>query len=396
MTYADRWLLPDGVEDILPAKALRIESLRRRLVDLYGRWGYELVIPPLMEYTDSLLIGLGRDIDLMTFKVTDQLSGRSMGIRADITPQTARMDAHSLKRSGPSRLCYAGHVLHTRPKSPLATRSPIQAGVELYGEAGVSADTEVISLLLASLQESGLEQLNIDLGHVGIYRSLADAAGLDEAGEQDLFDLLQAKASTDIRHWVKANVASAELSEMLLALPQLAGDREVLQRARKVLARAPADVLTALDTLETVAETIARRYPAAQLYFDLSELRGYHYHTGIVFAAFAPGYGAAVANGGRYDHVGEVFGNARPATGFAVDITALDGLLQPVQGRRGAIFAPAVDRADNDDYWNKITELRDSGEVVVCGFAGQEASAATPACDRQLVFEGGDYRLQPL
>lgn len=394
MTFADRWLLPDGVEDILPDKALRIESLRRRLVDLYRRWGYELVIPPLIEYTDSLLIGLGRDIDLMTFKVTDQLSGRSMGIRADITPQTARMDAHSLRRNGPSRLCYAGHVLHARPKSPLATRSPIQAGVELYGEAGVSADIEVISLLLASLQESGLEQLNIDLGHVGIYRCLADAAGLDKAAESEFFDLLQAKASADIRCWVDANVSSAELSHMLLALPKLAGGREVLASARKILARAPVDVVQALDTLETVSSTIAERYPEANLYFDLSELRGYHYHTGMVFAAFAPGYGAAVANGGRYDHVGEVFGNARPATGFAVDITALDGLVKTSGGReKGAIFVAAEQL---DAAWAKVTELRAAGEVVVCGFEGQAVVDASPACDRQLSLRAGEFHIQSL
>lgn len=394
MTFADRWLLPDGVEDILPDKALRIESLRRRLVDLFGRWGYELVIPPLIEYTDSLLIGLGRDIDLMTFKVTDQLSGRSMGIRADITPQTARMDAHSLRRQGPSRLCYAGHVLHTRPKSPLATRSPIQAGVELYGEAGVAADIEVVSLLLAALQESGLEQLNIDLGHVDIYRCLAAAAGLNQAAEQDLFDLLQAKAMADIRTWVSANVADPQLASMLQTLPQLAGERDVLSEARRVLAGAPEAVGLALDTLETVSGSLAARYPAARLYFDLSELRGYHYHTGMVFAAFAPGHGDAIANGGRYDHVGEVFGNARPATGFAVDITAVDGLLKASAGARaGAIFAPA---GGDEKQWQQVCALRAAGEVVVCGFAGQSAAEARPVCDRQLVAIEDGFAVQPL
>ena len=391
MTYADRWLLPDGVEDILPEKAARIESLRRRLLDLYGRWGYELVIPPLIEYTESLLIGLGQDIDLMTFKVTDQLSGRTLGIRADITPQTARIDAHSLKRTGPSRLCYSGHVLHTRPKSPLGTRSPIQAGVELYGEASTSADIEVISLLLASLQACGLEQLNIDLGHVDIYRTLAAEAKLNEIQERAFFDLLQSKATTSINAWVDSNVGCSEIAAMLKALPTLAGNRQVLVQARRLLASAPNAVQQALDTLDAIAEVVSERFPQSNLYFDLSELRGYNYHTGVVFAAFASGYGASVANGGRYDHVGEVFGNARPATGFHVDITAIDGLVKASAARDGAIFAPST---KDTAQWAAVTRLRAEGEVVVCGFEGQSVADVNANCDRQLVFEAGEYRVK--
>ena len=392
MTQADRWLLPDGVEDILPERAARIESVRRRLVDLYTRWGFELVIPPLLEYTDSLLIGLGRDLDLMTFKVTDQLSGRTMGVRADITPQIARIDAHSFKRSGVSRLCYAGHVLHTKPQSPLATRSPIQAGIELYGEPGLDADVEVISLLLASLKEAGLARLNIDLGHVGIYRALAAAAGLNNAQEQDFFDLLQNKAVTEITSWVETNIADPKMAAVLNALPQLAGGKSVLAQARELLTDGPQAVLDAIDELESVAETVAQRYPEAKLYFDLSELRGYNYHTGIVFAAFADGYGAAVANGGRYDCVGEVFGNARPATGFGVDITALEGLIAAAAAPT-AIFAPAVTDAAQ---WQAINELRSNGETVVCGFAGQSHADMTIVCDRELVMDAGQYRVQAI
>jgi len=394
MTQADRWLLPDGVEDILPERAARIESVRRRLVDLYKRWGFELVIPPLLEYTDSLLIGLGRDLDLMTFKVTDQLSGRTMGIRADITPQTARIDAHSFKRDGVSRLCYAGHVLHTKPQSPLATRSPIQAGIELYGESGLAADIEVISLLLASLKEVGLASLNIDLGHVGIYRALAVAAKLNEAQEQEFFDLLQNKAITEVDSWVAANIADTKMAAILVALPQLAGGKAVLAQARELLTDGPQAVLDAIDELEAVAETVAQRYPEAKLYFDLSELRGYNYHTGIVFAAFADGYGAAVANGGRYDCVGEVFGNARPATGFGVDITAIEGLLNASVDEAVAIFAASSQ--DDPAQWQAINELRNSGETVVCGFAGQNHADMTIACDRELVLEAGQYRVQSI
>ncbi len=393
MTYADRWLLPDGVEDLLPEQAQCIEQFRRRLLDLYSGWGYEMVIPPLLEYTDSLLIGLGRDLDLMTFKVTDQLSGRTMGIRADITPQIARIDAHSLKRSGPSRFCYAGHVLHAKPKSPLATRLPIQAGVELYGEAGLDADIEVVSLLLESLQAVGLEQLNIDLGHVGIYRALAEAANLSEEQEETLFDLLQGKAVTEITAWVSDNVQDQAIASMLQALPNLSGGHAVLDVAREKLAEAPDEVLAAIDELDAVAEVVAARYPQAQLYFDLSELRGYHYHTGIVFAAFAPGYGEAVANGGRYDHIGEVFGNARAATGFAVDLTALNRLGIAELSAPAAIFAPA---SEDPAQWQAITALRSQGENVICGLGEQTAGDLSSRCDRQLVLEADEYRVQPL
>ncbi len=384
MTYVDRWLLPDGVEELLPAAAEQIEQLRRRLLDLYGSWGYDLVIPPLLEYTDSLLIGLGRDVDLLTFKVTDQLSGRTMGIRADITPQTARMDAHSFSRQGLNRLCYAGQVVHTKPKSPLATRTPIQAGVELYGEPGLTADLETVSLLLESLTAAGVETLHIDLGHVGIYRALAEAADLSADQEQTFFELLQAKAVTEICAWVAEHIDDASMATLLLELPGLAGEREVLSRARDLLGAVPAAV-AAVDELIELADVLIQRYPRAELYFDLSELRGYHYLTGIVFAAFVPGYGNAVASGGRYDHIGEVFGRARPATGFAVDLTALCSLgVLPEAGRAG-IFAPA---SDNAGQWAAIQSLRGQGERVVCGLPGQAIYRDEINCDRQLLLNG--------
>lgn len=390
MTYAERWLLPDGVEDMLPEKAARIEAMRRRMLDLYNRWGYEMVIPPLIEYTDSLLIGLGEDIDLLTFKVVDQLSGRTMGIRADITPQTARIDAHSLQRNGVSRLCYASHVLHTRPKSPLGTRSPLQAGVEIYGEASLAADIEVISLLLASLQEAGLKQLNMDLGHVGIYRGLIDIAGLDEEQEKTFFELLQSKAVTELNAWVEASGLPSDVAAMLKVLPSLAGDRSVLDRARSELSAAPVGVAKALDELDAVATAIEQRYANADLYFDLAELRGARYHTGLVFAAFAPGYGAALANGGRYDHVGEVFGNARPATGFALDVSALEQLLNQELQAGGAVFAAS---SHDPQQWDAIVRLRQAGEKVVNGFAGQEVSDMPIYCDRQLLLQDGEYQV---
>ena len=391
MTYADRWLLPDGVEEILPAEAKSIDHLRRRLLDLYSNWGYDMVIPPLLEYTDSLLIGLGRDVDLLTFKVTDQLTGRTLGIRADITPQTARMDAHSFNRAGANRLCYAGHVVHTKPKNPLATRTPIQAGVEFYGEAGISADIEVVSLLLESLMLAGLPTLHIDLGHVGIYRALANAARLSDAHEEEFFDLLQRKAMAEIHAWVNANIADTTIAELFVALPGFAGDKSILAAASErfmLIAPAAAD---AVEQLAAVAQIIEQRYPQAELYFDLGELRGYHYLTGLVFAAFAPGYGNPIASGGRYDHIGEVFGRARPATGFAVDITALSklGLLTQLQVQ--GILAVA---SDDPQQWQAIQALRAKGERVIC--ADSIAAATALHCDRQLIVSKGIYEVVPL
>jgi len=391
MTYADRWLLPDGIEEILPAEAGAIEQLRRRLVDLYASWGYDLVIPPLLEYTDSLLIGLGRDVDLLTFKVTDQLTGRTLGIRADITPQTARMDAHSFNRQGTNRLCYAGHVVHTRPKNPLATRTPIQAGVEFYGEPDTRADIEVVSLLLESLKLAGLPKLHIDLGHVGIYRTLAEAAGLNQAQEDTFFELLQRKAVTEIEDWVATHLQGSIFAEIFLQLPHLAGGSEVLSRARACFADCPMAVAEALNQLERVAETVTARYPEVELYFDLSELRGYHYLTGLVFAAFAPGYGNPVASGGRYDHIGEVFGRARPATGFAVDISALSKLGLLPAGLKPGIWACET---GEPEQWREIQALRASGERVVSG--PSEAVPDEVNCDRRLVLAAGRYQVVAL
>lgn len=390
MTYADRWLLPDGVEEILPAEAKAIDTLRRRLLDLYSTWGYDMVIPPLLEYTDSLLIGLGRDVDLLTFKVTDQLSGRTLGIRADITPQTARMDAHSFHRTGPNRLCYAGHVVHTRPKNPLATRTPIQAGLELYGEPGITADIEVVSLLLESLSVAGLSRQHIDLGHVGIYRAIAADAGLSKVQEETFFELLQRKAMTEICAWVDANIQDARIAGLFLALPGLAGDKTVLDKARNLFADLYA-AQQAVEQLARVADVIEQRYPSAELYFDLGELRGYHYLTGLVFAAFAPGYGNPIASGGRYDHIGEVFGRARPATGFAVDITAISKLgLLP----RTSLSAIAVIESADPQQWQAVIELRQKGERVVGVNTTTDLSEL--GCDRQLVLRDGRYQIQSI
>lgn len=394
MKNVDRWLLPDGVEEILPEKAQGVEQLRRQLLDLYNSWGYELVIPPLLEFTESLLSGVGSDLELLTLKVTDQLSGRMMGLRADMTPQTARMDAHSFARNGVNRLCYADHVLHAKPKSPLAIRTPIQAGVELFGEAGLDADIEVISLLLESLSSAGVDKLTLDLGHVGIYRALTESIGLSVQQESTLFGLLQTKDSVEIEQWIAANVDSAEAGQWLLSLSTLSGDQAILDKAQTVLAEAPAEAQAAIDELMAVATVIAERYPAINIYFDLSELRGYHYHTGIVFAAYAEGYGDAIANGGRYDHIGEAFGRARPATGFGVNLTSVIGLSnKPAVVTAVGIYAPATeDRAQ----WQKVQALRAQGERVVCGLSANADDLNELYCDRQLEWVDGEYQVRTL
>jgi ATP phosphoribosyltransferase regulatory subunit len=390
MTIADRWLLPDGVEELLPERAARAEQLRRRLLDLYDSWGYQLVMPPLLEFTDSLLVGLGSDVDLLTYKVTDQLSGRTLGIRADITPQVARIDAHSLHHGDPVRLCYAGSVLHTRPKWPQASRSPIQIGAELYGDGGLAADSEVMLLMLETLRVAGLGEITLDLGHVAIYRALVAAAGLDAAGEAQLSDALQRKAHGDIAA-ATAAVGDARLRQWLIDLGELNGGVEVLAQARQRFAGAPAPVLAALDELGVVAARVQACLPEVALYFDVGELRGYHYHTGLVFAALVPGWGQAVANGGRYDKVGEVFGRARPATGFSTDLKALIALGDDGEGdRRGAILAPPD---DDIELWRAAQVLRSQGERVVSALPRQPRPAN---CDRELVRTAQGWQVRPL
>ncbi len=389
MAGVERWLLPDGIAEILPNRALTVERLRRRLLDLYHRWGYDLVIPPLAEFTDSLLSGSGSDLELMTFKITDQISGRTMGVRADITPQVARMDAHSLRRAGPNRLCYAGQVLYTRARQPLASRSPLQVGVELFGEDGLGADEEVIALMIETLRTAGIDGAVLCLGHVGIYRGLEECAELNVAQREELFQLLQSKAS-GLETWLENNVRDAQIRKALGALPDLAGGLEVLERARSALANAPAEVAAALDELTAVLAAIEARFPGTRLSVDLAELRGYHYHTGIVFAAFAPGTSAALGNGGRYDHIGEAFGRSRPATGFGADLETLAALANDAQTVACGIFVP---HSEAPPIVSEIARLRESGERVVCGFAGQTPDYQELHCDRELLL-GADGQIQ--
>jgi ATP phosphoribosyltransferase regulatory subunit len=310
-----KWILPEYVEDILPAEASRIESLRRKILDLFGSNKYELVMPPLLEYMDSLLTGTGHDLDVRTFKVVDQYSGKTMGLRADITPQVARIDAHLLNRKGVTRLCYCGSVLHTRPLAPGATREPIQIGAEIFGEPGIAADLEIQRLLCDSLALAGARAARMDIGHVAVFRAIASEAKVGAELESELFEALQKKDVPGISS-LSAKLPVKTRSALLL-LPELYGGAEILEIAEKKLPKI-ASLQSALQTLRELAK--ACPIPAS---FDLAELRGYHYHSGVVFDAYCDGVSGPVARGGRYDEVGKAFGRARPATGFSVDLRAI-------------------------------------------------------------------------
>ncbi|MEX2131614.1 MAG: ATP phosphoribosyltransferase regulatory subunit, partial [Pseudohongiellaceae bacterium] len=394
MTSADRWLLPEGVEEILPPEALKLESLRRQILDLYATWGYQLVIPPLIEFLDSLLIGTSHDLDLHTFKITDQLSGRMMGIRADITPQVARIDAHSLNREGPARLCYADNVLHTRPRGLLSSRVPFRIGAELYGHSGVDCDIELICLMYRTLADAEVSGIHLVLGHVGIFRTLVDAAQVSKDMELSLFDALQRKAYGDIDAILDKAVSDKDLRHLLYQLSRLSGDEETLQEAIEVFRNAPLTVRKEIEELAAIAEGVKRRIPGVTLCFDLCELRGYEYHTGIVFAAYTPEFGRAVAKGGRYDHIGEAFGRARPASGFDCDLQTLARLSRRVFATRPVIVAPTGTDVDLLEY---IERLRADGEIVLINLSREEMPAAMLDelnCDRRIVKKGKSWGLE--
>lgn len=391
MNKTDRWLLPEGIEEVLPKEAKRLEQLRRTLLDTYESWGYDLVIPPFIEYLESLLTGTGNDLDLQTFKLTDQLTGRLMGIRADMTPQVARIDAHQLNQDTPTRLCYIGTVLHTRTDGFAGSRSPLQVGAELYGHAGIESDVEVMSLMLETLSLSGVETPFIDLGHVGIYRELVKQAGLNKEQEATLFDSLQRKANTEIVGHLKEWKLDKDITTAIAALTSLNGDESVLTEAKTILSKAGKGVLNALEELTNIATLLKQRIPGLKVNYDLAELRGYHYHTGMVFAAYVEGRGQAVAQGGRYDDIGEVFGRARPATGFSTDLKTLLSLSSHKNNQVAGIYAPA----DNDVELQKtISELRHKGEKVICALPSQIGNAKSMGCDRELVKTSSTWKVK--
>ena len=387
------WLLPDGIEEALPPQAEALERLRARCIEQFHCWGYELVSPPLVEYLDSLLTGIGNDLDLQTFKITDQLSGRMMGVRADMTPQVARIEAHRLRRDTPVRLSYVGVVLHTRPDGFGRRRNPMQLGAELYGHTGVEADHEVLTLMLNTLKLAGVGSPHIDIGHVGIFRSLADACELDRNTEAVLFDALQRKATAEIDELLERASLATRHRNWLRPLVDLNGGSEVLEQAREIYANAPAEVIEALAQLQQMADLAAANLSDTRLHFDLAELRGYGYHTGLVFAAYLPGHGQAIAQGGRYDGIGEVFGRARPATGFSTDLKTLADLAAQTESPEpaSAVFAPW---SEDPDLAAQIAALRASGRRVINGLPGQTGGAADMGCNHELISDNGAWQLR--
>ncbi len=393
MTQDDRWILPDGIDEVLPDEAWRLESIRRRLIDLYRSWGYDLVIPPMIEYIESLLTGSGSQLDLQTFRLTDQLSGRMMGLRADMTPQVARIDANRLRREAPTRLCYLGAVLRARPDGMGGTRSPFQVGAELYGHAGADSDREILSLLMETFQVCGIQGVHLDIGHAGIYRAVSARAGLSREQTDALFDMLQRKAVPEIDQWLDDLQLDPKVREGLASLAMLNGDRAVLKQARSLLSFVGDNISLYLDMLESLGEMLGRRYPDVSINYDLAELRGYRYETGVVYAAYVPGEGREIARGGRYDGIGHHFGRARPAVGFSTDLKVLQRLAGDVfAGESALIWAP-----ENGDaaLAETVASLRARGERVIVALDGQTGPQEL-GCTRRLVNQGGRWVVQEI
>ena len=378
------WLLPENFEDILPPQAQRIDRMRAQLLELFRVHGYQLVIPPMLEYLESLLTGTGHDLDLRTFKLVDQISGRMMGVRADITPQVARIDAHLLNRKGVTRLCYAGSVLLTRARGLDSTREPLQIGAEIYGHPGIESDLEIQQLLADSLAACGISGARLDIGHVAVFRAICRHGGVGAELESELYEALGRKDLPALR--MVTQTLPKATRKALLALPELYGDGTVLERARRALPRYP-EIEAALRNLKVL--TRGGRIPVS---FDLADLRGYHYHSGVVFAAYAPGVANAVALGGRYDEVGKAFGRARPATGFSMDLRDL-ARTAPHEAGAAALRAPY---SSDPGLATAIRKLRAAGEIVVVGLPGHAAERAQPECDRELVKRTGKWTVRKL
>ncbi|MCP4334781.1 MAG: ATP phosphoribosyltransferase regulatory subunit [Gammaproteobacteria bacterium] len=381
-----RWQLPDGVQETLPPDAVAVEALRHEILQVFHRWGYDLVMPAMIEYMDSLLTGTAHSLDTRTFALVDQLSGKQMGVRSDMTPQVARIDAHLLADSARqhrvARLCYCGHLLHATGDGLTSSRTPLQIGAEIFGSDAISADVEVVSLMVSTLHAVGLSEASIDVGHVGIFRNLVKNTELDRDQESRLFDMLQRKSIPDLQQYLHSLPLSDEMREHIYHLALLNGDISVIDEARKLYRNAGAEVMASIDYMHSVVSTLQRKYPRTLVNCDLAELRGYSYHTGLVFAAFLPGQGREIARGGRYNDVGEVFGNARPATGFSADLLNLYQLCGAGELEQNGILAP--DR-DDEALALLIQQLRADGERVVVDLTDAKLGATDQHCDRQII-----------
>ena len=383
-----KWLLPEYIEDILPGPARRVEALRRAMLDLFALYGYQLVMPPLLEYVDSLLTGTGHDLDLRTFKLVDQLSGRMLGLRADLTPQVARIDAHLMNRKGVNRLCYAGSILHTLPAGLNRTREPLQIGAEIYGHAGIESDIEVQRLMLDALRLAGVAKLQLDIGHVAVFRTLVDKTGLDADTRDDLFRAVQSKDVPALSRLVRK--VDRKLGAALETLPELAGGIDVLARAKQVLPDY-AEIGKALAQLRALAASM--QDTGAEICFDLGELRGLHYHSGVVFAVYAEGWSNALALGGRYDEVGKAFGRARPATGFSMDLREIVAAT-PAAESREAVLAPYLPQ--DAALQRRIGVLRKAGEIVIVELPGHDKAREELGGNRKLALRNSKWVVEKL
>ncbi len=393
MLPQDRWLLPEGIDEIFADEADRLDRLGRNLIDRFAGWGYRLVMPPMIDFLDSLLVGTAHELDLHTLKLSDPVSGRLIGLRADITPQVARIDARTAQTGVPARFCYVGSVVHALTGHLDKSRNPIQIGAELYGAEGVAATGEVIRLMLESLSVANIHAVHLDLGHVGLFRAIARQAALSDAQETIVFDLLQRKDATDLETFIRTLDLSDPVAGMLMALLELNGPVAVIQGAREALREGGAEIGRALDELAALAASLQQLYPGLPLNVDLAELRGYQYHTGVVFAAFVPGQGKEIARGGRYDAIGHVFGRARPAVGFSADLRTLAGLSADTAraaDASGAIFAPADADAS---LAAAIAELRQQGRVVIQSLGGDHETPEALGCAQRLIQQDGAWRL---
>lgn len=392
MSGESRWLLPDGVDELVPPLAAELEALRRRVIDLMAGWGYRLCMPPLVEFLDSLLSGLGEDLELETFKLTDQISGRLMGIPADMTPQVARIDAHRLPTDCPQRLCYIGPVLHTRPDRFAGSRNPLQLGAELYGHAGIESDAEIICLLVETLACAGIDDLTLEVGHMGVYKGLVRAARLDANGSDRVLAALLRKSPDELEEALAGAAVAHAQARAFRELLAHNGGPGVVAAAVASLADAPGDVRASLAELGALIDLLRLRCPSLDVHVDLAELRGYHYHTGVMFAAYTPRAGRAIARGGRYDDIGIQFGRARPATGFSTDLKLLSALAPPAAAR-SAIFAPA---GAEPGLLAAIAAARAAGETVIQGLPGQAGNGIDMGCTRQLALVAGRWQVTGL
>ena len=384
---SDSWQLPDGVQVLGAAETALLESLRRELLDLFHCWGYDCVSLPLLEYSDSWPDSLGQDLRRLGFVFSDPLSDRDLRLRADITPQTARLDARS-EVAGVTRLCYGGPVVHRLPRRWQATREPFQMGAELYGDRCTAADAELIALMMEAAVLAECRRPCLDLGHVGIYRLLCRRADLDAAVEKRIFNALQCKSTTDLKAAMPADLPS-ELADPLMALAQLHGDESVIDSARLRLGGCGSEVIAMLDELERVLELLHGRLDSLRCYIDLGELRGYRYHTGLVFAVYADGHGAPLANGGRYDGMGAYFGRGRPAAGFSTELHALCAAGTRKPAATAAIFV-AAENLQRPGCAARVGQLRNQGHRVICGL---ERELPPDRCDRCIEWRDGEWQL---